>query len=62
MTDLRLTPEARAVFATYGPTRDRKDLREMMTDLETAMGDIEAFRKLPPYIQSMLRNEAVPFR
>ncbi|MEO6193830.1 MAG: M20/M25/M40 family metallo-hydrolase [Thermoanaerobaculia bacterium] len=61
VTDLRLTPEARAVFATYGPTRDRKDLREMMTDIETAMGDIKAFRKLPPYIQSMLRNEAVPF-
>ena len=61
VTDLRLTPEARAVFATYGPTRDRKDLRDMMTDIETAMGDIKAFRKLPPYIQSMLRNEAVPF-
>ncbi|MFL6290811.1 MAG: M20/M25/M40 family metallo-hydrolase, partial [Thermoanaerobaculia bacterium] len=62
VTDLRLTPEARTVFATYGPTRDRKDLRDMMTDIETAMGDIKAFRKLPPYIQSMLRNEAVPFK
>jgi acetylornithine deacetylase/succinyl-diaminopimelate desuccinylase-like protein len=62
VTDLRLTPEARAVFAAYGPTRDRKDLRKMMTNLDGAMGDIKAFRKLPSYIQSMLRNEAVPFK
>ena len=62
VTDLRLTPEARAVFAAYGPTRDRKDLREMMTNLEDAMGDVKAFRKLPNYIQSMLRDEAVPFK
>ena len=44
VTDLRLTPEARAVFATYGPTRDRKDLRAMMTDLETRDG---GHRRLP---------------
>jgi len=62
VTDLKLTPEARAVFAAYGPTRDRKDLRKMMTNLEDAMGDVKAFRKLPNYIQSMLRDEAVPFR
>ncbi len=61
VTDLRLTPEARAVLASYAPTRDRKDLRETMTDIDGAMGDIKAFRKLPPYVQSMLRNEAVPF-
>jgi acetylornithine deacetylase/succinyl-diaminopimelate desuccinylase-like protein len=62
VTDLRLTPEARAVLAAYGPTRDRKDLRKMMTNLNDAMGDIKAFRKLPNYIQSMLRDEAVPFK
>ena len=62
VTDLKLTPEARAVFAAYGPTRDRKDLRKMMTNLEDAMGDVKAFRKLPNYIQSMLRDEAVPFK
>src|SRR5436305_3747211 len=62
VTDLRLTPEARAVFAAYGPTRDRKDLRGLMTHLEESMGDIAAFRKLPGYIQSMMRNEAVPFK
>lgn len=62
VTDLRLTPEARAVFATYGPTRDRKDLRQMMTNLDDAMGDVKAFRQLPSYIQSMVRDEAVPFK
>src|SRR5436305_3806371 len=62
LTDLKLTPEARAVLTAYGPTRDRKDLRKMMTNLEDAMGDVKAFRKLPNYIQSMLRDEAVPFR
>jgi hypothetical protein len=62
VTDLRLTPEARAVLSAYGPTRDRKDLRKMMTNLDDAMGDVKAFRKLPNYIQSMLRDEAVPFR
>jgi acetylornithine deacetylase/succinyl-diaminopimelate desuccinylase-like protein len=62
VTALRLTPEARAVFAAYGPTRDRKDLRKMMTNVEDAMGDVKAFRKLPNYIQSMVRDEAVPFK
>jgi acetylornithine deacetylase/succinyl-diaminopimelate desuccinylase-like protein len=62
VTDLRLTPEARAVLSTYGPTRDRKDLRSMMSNLEGATSDIAAFRKLPGYIQSMMRNEAVPFK
>jgi acetylornithine deacetylase/succinyl-diaminopimelate desuccinylase-like protein len=62
VTDLRLTPEARAVLESYGPTRDRKDLREMMTNIEGAMGDIAAFRKLPGYVQSMMRDEAVPFK
>ena len=62
VTDLRMTPEARAVFEAYGPTRDRKDLRELVNKPENAMGDIAAFRKLPSYIQSMMRNEAVPFK
>lgn len=62
VTDLRLTPEARAVFEAYGPTRDRKDLRNLVNNPEEAMGDIAAFRKLPNYIQSMVRDEAVPFK
>jgi acetylornithine deacetylase/succinyl-diaminopimelate desuccinylase-like protein len=61
VTDLRMTPEARAVFETYGPTRDRKELRRLVNKPEDAMGDIASFKKLPNYIQSMMRDEAVPF-
>ncbi|HEY0553384.1 MAG TPA: M20/M25/M40 family metallo-hydrolase, partial [Thermoanaerobaculia bacterium] len=62
LTDLKMTPEARAVFEAYGPTRDRKDLRHLVNKPEDAMGDIAAFKKLPNYIQSMMRDEAVPFK
>jgi acetylornithine deacetylase/succinyl-diaminopimelate desuccinylase-like protein len=62
VTDLKLTPEARAVFEAYGPTRDRKDLRRLVNKPEDAMGDIAAFKKLPSYLQSMMRDEAVPFK
>jgi acetylornithine deacetylase/succinyl-diaminopimelate desuccinylase-like protein len=62
VTDLRLTPEAQTVLAAYAPTRDRKELRKIMTHLNDAMGDIKSFRKLPNYIQSMMRDEAVPFK
>ncbi|HEX4496160.1 MAG TPA: M20/M25/M40 family metallo-hydrolase [Thermoanaerobaculia bacterium] len=61
VTDLRITPETRAVFEAYGPTRDRKDLRRIVNNPEEAMGDIASFRKLPNYLQSMMRDEAVPF-
>jgi acetylornithine deacetylase/succinyl-diaminopimelate desuccinylase-like protein len=60
-TDLRLTPEAAAVLAAYGPTRDRQELRDLVTHPDKVLGDIAAFRKLPPYLRSMFRNEAVPF-
>jgi len=61
-TDLRLTPEAARTFAAYGPTRDRSDLRDLVTHPEKAMTDVAAYRKLPGYLRSMLRNEAVPFK
>ena len=61
-TDLRLTPEVAAVLPAYGPTRDREDFRRLLTHPEEVLGDIAAFRKLPPYLRSMLRDEAVPFQ
>jgi len=61
-TDLRLTPEAARTFAAYGPTRDRSDLRDLVTHPEKAMTDVAAYRKLPGYLRSMLRNEAVAFK
>jgi acetylornithine deacetylase/succinyl-diaminopimelate desuccinylase-like protein len=60
-TDLRLTPEAAAVLASYGTTRDRSDLRDLVGHPDKVLGDIAAFRELPPYVRSMFRNEAVPF-
>lgn len=61
-TELRLTPEVRTVLEAYGPTRDREDLRELVTRPERALGDVKEFRKLPNYLRSMLRDEAVPFK
>lgn len=61
-TELRLTPEAAATLAAYGPTRDRSDLRDLVTHPEKVMGDVVAYRKLPGYLRSMLRSEAVPFK
>jgi acetylornithine deacetylase/succinyl-diaminopimelate desuccinylase-like protein len=60
-TDLHVTPEVRAYLASYGPTRDRNELREMLTHPEETIADVRKFRKLPNYIQSLFRNEAVPF-
>lgn len=60
-TDLRITPEVRAVLEAYAPTRDRDDLRDLVDHPEKVLGDIAAFRKLPPYLRSMFRSEAVPF-
>lgn len=61
-TELRLTPEAAAALAAYGPTRDREDLRDLTTHPEKVMSDVAAYRKLPGYLRSMLRSEAVPFK
>jgi acetylornithine deacetylase/succinyl-diaminopimelate desuccinylase-like protein len=61
-TDLRLTPEVRTVLTAYGPTRDRRDLRDLVSHPEQVLGDVAAFRKLPGHLRSMLRNEAYPFK
>jgi acetylornithine deacetylase/succinyl-diaminopimelate desuccinylase-like protein len=60
-TDLQLVPEARQLFAEYGPTRDRQDLRDLLARPEQVLTDVAAYRKLPNYVRSMFRNEAVPF-
>jgi acetylornithine deacetylase/succinyl-diaminopimelate desuccinylase-like protein len=60
-TDLRLVDEARILFDVYAPTRDDAELRRLLSAPETVLGDIAAFRRLPTYIRSMYRNEAVPF-
>jgi acetylornithine deacetylase/succinyl-diaminopimelate desuccinylase-like protein len=60
-TDLILTPEVKQVLEIYGRTRDRSDLRDLTLHPEKVLGDVAAFRKLPNYLRSMLRNEAFPF-
>jgi len=59
--DLRLTGEARTLFAVYGPTRDDRELKKLLAEPEKLVTDLAAFRKLPLYLQSMLRNEPMPF-
>lgn len=60
-TDLKIVPEVREVLATYAPTRDRQDLRDLLADPEATIADPARFHKLPDYLRSFFRNEAVPF-
>lgn len=57
----RLTPEVAAVFKVYAPTRDREDLRQLLGNPEKTVASPAEFKKLPLYLQSMLKNEAVAF-
>ncbi len=61
-TELTVLPEVREVMAAYAGTRDLESLRELLEDPDETIVDIARFRKLPPYIKSMFRNEAMPFR
>jgi acetylornithine deacetylase/succinyl-diaminopimelate desuccinylase-like protein len=58
---VRVTPEVRAYLESYGPTRDREDFREMLARPEETLLDPASFRKLPEYVRSLFRAEAVPF-
>jgi acetylornithine deacetylase/succinyl-diaminopimelate desuccinylase-like protein len=61
-TDLEIVPEVREVLKTYTPTRDHSELRGLLEDPDATIRDVAAFRKLPSYLQSFFRNEAVPFK
>ena len=60
-TDLQITPEVRQYIASYGPTRDRSEYRDLLAHPEAAISDVAKFRLLPDYVKSLFRNEAVPF-
>jgi acetylornithine deacetylase/succinyl-diaminopimelate desuccinylase-like protein len=60
-TDLRIAPEVRTYLRAYGPTRDLTELRDLLVHPEKVLADVTAFRKLPAYVKSLFRNEAVPF-
>jgi acetylornithine deacetylase/succinyl-diaminopimelate desuccinylase-like protein len=61
-TDLHLQPQIAEVLQAYGPSRDSRQMRDPLTDPRELVADVAAFRAMPGYVQSMLRNEAVPFR
>ena len=60
-TDLKVVPEVRQVLRTYASTRDREELRELLANPDATIRDVATFRKLPDYLRSFFRNEAVPF-
>jgi acetylornithine deacetylase/succinyl-diaminopimelate desuccinylase-like protein len=61
-TDLHLLPQVAAVLEAYGPSRDSRQMREPLAHPGDLLSDVAAFRAMPNYVQSMLRNEAVPFK
>jgi acetylornithine deacetylase/succinyl-diaminopimelate desuccinylase-like protein len=61
-TDLHLQPQVAAVLEAYGPSRDSRLMREPLAHPEDLLTDVGAFRAMPSYVRSMLRNEAVPFK
>ena len=60
-TDLHLLPEIAAVLAAYAPSRDSQFIRAPLMHPRDLLSDVRAFRAMPSYVRSMLRNEAVPF-
>jgi acetylornithine deacetylase/succinyl-diaminopimelate desuccinylase-like protein len=60
-TDLHLTPEVRTYLQSYGPTRDLAEYRDRLVQTEKTIADVRELRKLPDYVKSLFRNEAVPF-
>ena len=62
VTDLHLVPEVARILPAYGKSRDSAELRDLLKDPKELLADPRSFRKLPPYVQSMFRNEVVPFR
>jgi acetylornithine deacetylase/succinyl-diaminopimelate desuccinylase-like protein len=59
--NLRVTPEVRSFLEAYASSRDWSGLREILANPESVVADPAKFRELPMYLQSMFRNEAVPF-
>lgn len=58
---LEVTPEVREFLDDYAPTRDRPDLRRWLSDPEEITHNLNALLQLPPFLQSMFRDEALPY-
>ncbi len=61
-TELALVPEVRDFLPYYAASRDSRELKGLLTDPERLLADPAAFKRLPPYVQSMFRNETVPIQ
>lgn len=60
VSPLALAPVVDRVLRAYAPTRGRADLTAILRRPAGVLTDLAAFRRLPPYLQSMFRVEAVP--
>lgn len=60
--DLHLHPDIAAVLRVYGRSRDARLQRQLIGSPEALLADPASFLATPTYVQSMLRNEAVPFQ
>ncbi|MEM7480597.1 MAG: M20/M25/M40 family metallo-hydrolase [Acidobacteriota bacterium] len=60
-TGLVISPELEVFLEHYAETRDRDDWVQLLAAPRRLVHDVLAFEQLPGYLQSMFRNEAVPF-
>ena len=60
-TGLAVDPEVQRFWQVYRSSRDRDTLREQLANPASFVHDPAGFLDLPGYLQSMLRNELVPF-
>ena len=58
---LRLTPDVAVLLRAYAPSRDGDELRRLLAEPEALTRDLAAFRRLPNFLQAMLRDEVVVF-
>lgn len=58
---LRLTPEVERFLRAYAPSRDGDELRRLLAEPEALTRDLAAFRRLPNFLQAMLRDEVALF-
>lgn len=59
--EVRLTPELEAFLPLYAETRDRQYFRDLLADPERLRRDPVEFAKVPIYLRTFLRDEALPW-
>jgi len=59
--ELRVTPEIQDFVLSYGGSRGSEKTQEMLDDLLSTLDHADQFNALPPYLQSLFRDETAPF-